>query len=27
VFCIVALGFVLCYAWAMVLMIRMNSAK
>ena len=27
VFSIVALGFVLCYAWAMVLMIRMNSAK
>ncbi len=27
VFSMVALGFVLCYAWAMVLMIRMNSAK
>ena len=27
VFSIVALGFLLCYAWAMVLMIRMNSAK
>ena len=27
VFSIVALGFVLCYAWTMVLMIRMNSAK
>ena len=27
VFSIVALGFVLCYAWAMVLMIRMKSAK
>ena len=27
VFSIVALGFVLCYAWALVLMIRMNSAK
>ena len=27
VFSIVALGFILCYAWAMVLMIRMNSAK
>ena len=27
VFSIVALGFVLCYAWAMVLMIRMNNAK
>ena len=27
VFSIVAMGFVLCYAWAMVLMIRMNSAK
>ena len=27
VFSIVALGFVLCYAWAMVLMIRMSSAK
>ena len=27
VFSIVALGFGLCYAWAMVLMIRMNSAK
>ena len=27
VFSMVALGFVLCYAWAMVLIIRMNSAK
>ena len=27
VFSIVALGFVLCYAWAMVLMIHMNSVK
>ena len=27
VFSIVALGFLLCYVWAMVLMIRMNSAK
>ncbi|MBQ1417275.1 MAG: hypothetical protein IIT82_01305 [Selenomonas sp.] len=27
VFSMVALGFVLCYAWAMVLMIRMNNAK
>ncbi|MBO6204242.1 MAG: hypothetical protein J6O13_12000 [Selenomonas sp.] len=27
VFSMVALGFVLCYAWAMVLMIHMNSAK
>ena len=27
VFSMVALGFVLRYAWAMVLMIRMNSAK
>ena len=27
VFSIVALGFLLCYAWAMVLMIRMNNAK
>ena len=27
VFSMVALGFALCYAWAMVLMIRMNSAK
>jgi hypothetical protein len=27
VFSMTALGFVLCYAWAMVLMIRMNSAK
>lgn len=27
VFSMVALGFVLSYAWAMVLMIRMNSVK
>jgi len=27
VFSMVALGFVLCYAWAMILMIRMNNAK
>ncbi len=27
VFSIVALGFVLCYAWAMVLMIHMNGVK
>ena len=27
VFSMVALGFVLCYAWALVLMIRMNNAK
>jgi len=27
VFSIVALGFLLCYVWAMVLMIRMNNAK
>ena len=27
VFSMVALGFVLCYAWAMVLIIHMNSAK
>ena len=27
VFSIVALGFLLCYAWTMVLMIRMNNAK